>query len=411
MIHVCFGLYDKTGNYSKFTGTTICSIFANTDSAVTAHIIHDNTLTADNREKFITLADHYNQRVKFYNVDKICADFIAEFDEMFPNLKNSRFSRGTIFRLLLPQIFPTDIPKIIYLDSDLIINLDVNELWQLELGDKIFAAVPEILSVSNSAWAMREKFSLCRDEIVRCEDYFNSGVLLMNLNILRAEYKSLLMGIVFVAQNPQYRDYPDQNVLNLCFSTKILKLPTKFNRFTASARMDSENVEQKIYHYAGGSFGYGVGLDADDPFNRLWLEYFAATPWFDVQMFANLHKVIIRFHDELKISMLKLSAALSRKIRAFIVLKNNFEATREIFSVRPDEEIIIVERQISLQNLAERIKLSRGKKFFFVMIPDFPFDTFAQLGFVYGEDVVNGFEFLATENGVALNTYPVIYGM
>ena len=27
MIHVCFGLYDKDGRYSKFTGTTIASIY------------------------------------------------------------------------------------------------------------------------------------------------------------------------------------------------------------------------------------------------------------------------------------------------------------------------------------------------------------------------------------------------
>ena len=30
MIHICFGLYDKTGRYSKFTGTTMLSLFENT---------------------------------------------------------------------------------------------------------------------------------------------------------------------------------------------------------------------------------------------------------------------------------------------------------------------------------------------------------------------------------------------
>lgn len=29
MIHVCFGLYDKNGTYSKFTGTSMLSIFEN----------------------------------------------------------------------------------------------------------------------------------------------------------------------------------------------------------------------------------------------------------------------------------------------------------------------------------------------------------------------------------------------
>ena len=411
MIHVCFGLCDKTGRYSKFTGTTLCSIFANTNSEVTAHILHDDTLTQDNREKFLTLAGQYNQRVNFYNVDKLCTEFIAELDELFPLIKSFRLSRGALFRLLLPQIFPYDIPKIIYLDSDIIVNLDVNELWRLELGDKIFAAVPEILSLQNSARAMREKFSLCRDEIVRCENYFNSGVLLMNLNILRAEYETLLAGIVFVVLHPKHLDYPDQNILNYCFSTKILKLPTKFNRFTAFARMESETVEQKIYHYAGGNFGYGVGFDADDPFNLLWLEYFAATPWFDVQTLANLHKVILRFHSEMKNSMRKISAAMSGKTRAFIVLPSNLESTREIFSVRSDEEIIVVENNMTLKDLAARIKPSQGQKVFFVMVPNFPFNIFKELEIVHGKDIVNGFEFLSEENGVALNTYPFVRDM
>ena len=32
MIHVCFGLYDKTGGYSKFTGTAMLSIFENSNT-------------------------------------------------------------------------------------------------------------------------------------------------------------------------------------------------------------------------------------------------------------------------------------------------------------------------------------------------------------------------------------------
>ena len=32
MIHVCFGLYDKHGTYSKFTGTTMLSIFENSNT-------------------------------------------------------------------------------------------------------------------------------------------------------------------------------------------------------------------------------------------------------------------------------------------------------------------------------------------------------------------------------------------
>ena len=60
--------------------------------------------------------------------------------------ENSRFTVGALYRLFVPQVLPNTVNKIIYLDSDLIVNLDIKELWQIELDDKILAAVPEILT-------------------------------------------------------------------------------------------------------------------------------------------------------------------------------------------------------------------------------------------------------------------------
>ncbi len=53
MIHVCFGLYDPYGTYSKYLGVAICSLFVKAgDEPVTVHIIHDSTLSEENKEKF-----------------------------------------------------------------------------------------------------------------------------------------------------------------------------------------------------------------------------------------------------------------------------------------------------------------------------------------------------------------------
>ena len=49
-IHVCYVLYDKTGCFSKFVGTSISSLFKNTSAAVTVHLVcfgeisHENLL-------------------------------------------------------------------------------------------------------------------------------------------------------------------------------------------------------------------------------------------------------------------------------------------------------------------------------------------------------------------------------
>ena len=144
MIHVCFALHDEIGRYSKFTGTAMLSLFENTNSQVTVHLLHDNTLTRDNREKFIYLAGRYEQAVKFYNVEELCADKISEMTALIPSLKNSRLSNAAIYRLIIPQLLSVCIDKCIYLDSDIIVNSDIKELWQVELADKQpLVAVPE----------------------------------------------------------------------------------------------------------------------------------------------------------------------------------------------------------------------------------------------------------------------------
>ena len=286
MIHVCFALYDKTGTYSRFTGTAMLSLFENSSTpppSTCVHLLHDNTLTDDNREKLIQIADRYGQPLKFYNVEELCADKLAEIKEYFPKAKESFFSIAAFYRLFIPDLLlPQSIDKAIYLDSDTIVNLDISELWQVYLGYKPFGAVSEFYQMKDEeAFVNRQKkhISICREDVVNPEDYFNSGVILMNLKVLRAEQDTILAGMKFISEHPQFI-LLDQDILNYCFSTVYLKLPLKFNRMVFFARSENElSVEKKIYHYA--DLKATLGLYVNDPFSRLFFDYFIKTPWVD----------------------------------------------------------------------------------------------------------------------------------
>ena len=93
MIHVCYGLYDKKGTYSKYTGVSMLSMFENTKEKITVHIFHDNTLTPENKNYFIQVAETYNQTVKFYNFDKICPEKIQYLREKFQNCKHKLYKK------------------------------------------------------------------------------------------------------------------------------------------------------------------------------------------------------------------------------------------------------------------------------------------------------------------------------
>lgn len=106
-IHICLVLYDKSEKFSKVTATSIISVFEHTTSWVTVHLIHDNTLTTDNRNKFIQMARKYSQHITFYNIDELAP---IEAD-LIKNNNNGRFSPGSMFRLLMSKVIPDNIKK------------------------------------------------------------------------------------------------------------------------------------------------------------------------------------------------------------------------------------------------------------------------------------------------------------
>ena len=368
MIHVCFSIYDKLGHYSKFTGTAMLSLFENTNSQVTIHILHDNTLTQDNRDKFLELTDRYGQIVKFYNVEELCADRIAKIRECFPEIDKSHFSIAMFYRFFIPYVLPAKIEKAIYLDSDIIVNLDINELWQIEMVNTPLAVVLEIEQGASPKEASR----MCYEGVVKEENYFNSGVLIMNPEVLRSEEDNILKGMRFIGENPKYH-LADQDILNYCFEFRTLKLPVKFNHLVKNMRVNENFPTGKgIYHYAGNRFA--LGFDIDDSYNRLWWSYFIKTPWFSIE---TLNKILQGTQD----SMLPLSVP-SGKERAFIVDEEHADQIEKNFFVNHEEEVIIVdpENEDQLQQLKDLMESGKGKKIFFIGIPNIT-STLNKFGF------------------------------
>lgn len=60
----------------------------------------------------------------------------------------NRFTIGTMFRIMLPDIMP-DLKKIIYLDTDLFVNTDIEELWNLNIDNYCLAAAPDCSTIRN----------------------------------------------------------------------------------------------------------------------------------------------------------------------------------------------------------------------------------------------------------------------
>ena len=79
--------------------------------------------------------------------------------------------------------------------------------------------------------------------------------------------------------------------------------------------------------------------------------------------------------------------------------------------MKNNEEIILAESEESLRKLLGAMKNSQGKKIFFIMVTDFPFDVLKEAGFASGQDFINGFELLSETHGFPLDSHRLIKAM
>lgn len=279
IIHIGFGLHDKTGHYSVWVGTVMQSILEHTDSRICFHILHDETLSIDNKYKLEKVARSGSSIIEFHKIDE--NDFSVVKNQM------SRFTIGTMFRRSLPELLP-NLNRIIYLDADLFVNRDIKELWDVDICEYCLAGVAdEGVDIHNYPKILNKYPG------IKKESYFNAGVLYMNLKKLR-EFGNLKKLVVdFLVENPE-AGLPDQDALNVIFHNKVLYLDGSWNRFVFMHRKDNvEKLDKAIFHYAADL----LMLYSHSLLDKEYFRTICRTPWIDYEMYHQFEQCFDRMND------------------------------------------------------------------------------------------------------------------
>lgn len=148
-------------------------------------------------------------------------------------------------RLFCQYYLNENIDRILYLDADIVIDGDLKELYNCNFENNYYVACKDFAGIENgdsTRLNLKENFS-----------YMNSGVLLINLELLRNIKLESLIELI-----DKYKDniiYPDQDLLNLMYENKIKDISSKYNyivkdeRYTEINEKDINNIS--VYHYAG----------------------------------------------------------------------------------------------------------------------------------------------------------------
>ncbi|MFB5760687.1 glycosyltransferase family 8 protein [Paenibacillus medicaginis] len=256
MVELVLALNDRSGKYAQHAGVVLASIFSNTQQTVNVHILHDETLTEENKFKLAQLTEGFNHNIYFYSVS-IPEDMLQASAQVH---KIDHWTMASMYRLLLPNIIQAE--RVLYLDCDIWVNMDIDELWSTDLGDHYLGAVLD--QGSN----LDEYFlSMGLNGAV----YFNSGVILFHLDNIRSKetwYDELL----YFLRNYPATTMPDQDALNFMYSSNYMQLDQRFNTFVHEG-LDTDN---KIMHFAGEDNKWWTDHSPSAP---LYHSFLAMTPW------------------------------------------------------------------------------------------------------------------------------------
>lgn len=164
-----------------------------------------------------------NPSVKFKIIDtrKMYEDYL----QGNPN-EGNRFSPFAALRLLIPYLdVMKDVDKMIYLDCDIMFYRDVKEFYDVDMENFELGVVRDYLG----------RFWMSRD-------YFNSGVMLINLKECR---KTKLFDRAIEMVKSHKMTFPDQSALNI-LAKRLKYLPYKFNE------QRSIKEDTVLKHFNGG---------------------------------------------------------------------------------------------------------------------------------------------------------------
>lgn len=278
---------------------------------VTVHFMHGPAMPEQLLEKLAIMIQGRGASVVLHEIA----------DESVSGLQSRAGVAGVMwYRVLLPQLVPR-LDRILYLDVDLLVLDSLKELWDIELGDTFAAAVPNVFE---PRFTNRPKQLGMRSS----HDYFNSGLLVLNLAAMRLA--GLTEKILTIARERSGElKWQDQDPLNIAFNGNWTRLHPRWNSQNSlyffpygGEQLGVEPVQEAlahpaIVHFEGPDFVKPWHRLCKHPYQGLYLSYRRQTPWPDVKFNGNTFRnsLLRLLPHKVMVLLLKMNIVARRCVR------------------------------------------------------------------------------------------------
>ncbi|MDO4218885.1 MAG: glycosyltransferase family 8 protein [Synergistaceae bacterium] len=247
-VYVAVAFRDMNGKYARHAAVTLASVFANTTSSVCAYVLHDETLTKENRAKLAETATMHGKEIEFIDVSNAYLDNAKQIGKAKLEIVERTLGKGMLYRLLMDRVITAS--RVIYLDCDILVTRDISDLWQIDLEGKAIGCVRDFdeWEKIETGRPITQRMAKSRHFFgIKQGEYFNSGVLLMDLDIIRSHYNVAKDFVKFFNKYGAWSLLADQDFLNYIFRNDKKLLDKSFN-ITQNLNLSKKEVCDKIFH-------------------------------------------------------------------------------------------------------------------------------------------------------------------
>lgn len=262
----------------------LSSLFAsNPNTSFKIHLLHDYTTDGNDLSSLQSWIIERRHSISCYNAEVGIPDNVPV---------HSRFSAAAWFRVLLPDLLP-ELDRVIYLDVDLVVVKNIAPLWNTKLDTKLVAAS------TNPFYPNMSMVPVYKLGITHGSDYFNSGVLLLDLKGLRV-FGLAKKVFALASSDPAITRFADQDPLNAVLHQHCLLLSPAWNAQSpyfdlSTKQLSSQGISVEgiqaarlrpaIIHYSGPWKPWN--FRCSHPKRALYKKYRQCTPWPELTVRAN----------------------------------------------------------------------------------------------------------------------------
>jgi lipopolysaccharide biosynthesis glycosyltransferase len=258
-------------DYLPHTATMLASAQANAGARIRAHLLVGDDVTDDELSLLGTMLEEGESELVPHRIEA----------HRFAGLTTTgSLPTAHWYRTLLPELL--ELPRALYLDSDLLVLDRLTPLWKLDLGKHFLAAVTNIFPDPETAAAYCESLG------VDADSYFNSGVMVLDLGELR-DFASFERVREFTTSSPTTLILPEQDAMNAVLGEYRLPLHPRWNLMTGLLRLPhaetafdrallAEAREAPAIRHFEGSANKPWQPEAPDAEREQWAAYARGVP-------------------------------------------------------------------------------------------------------------------------------------